>query len=108
MVSHWSGLVPFLDPALARLPHTFLLLPDVFLPPRYSMSPTISSTPSPSFHPLPSTPGAVVSHRSGETEDTFIADLAVGTACGQIKAGVPGDQPAVFGAAGGLTQGLEG
>jgi len=31
--------------------------------------------------------GAVVSHRSGETEDTFIADLAVGTACGQIKAG---------------------
>ncbi len=29
----------------------------------------------------------VVSHRSGETEDTSIADLAVGTACGQIKAG---------------------
>ncbi len=29
----------------------------------------------------------VVSHRSGETEDTAIADLAVGTACGQIKAG---------------------
>jgi enolase len=31
--------------------------------------------------------GVVVSHRSGETEDTFIADLAVGTSCGQIKAG---------------------
>ena len=31
----------------------------------------------------------VVSHRSGETEDTFIADLAVGTAAGQIKAGAP-------------------
>jgi len=32
---------------------------------------------------------AVVSHRSGETEDTFIADLAVGTAAGQIKTGAP-------------------
>lgn len=31
----------------------------------------------------------VVSHRSGETEDTTIADLAVGTAAGQIKAGAP-------------------
>lgn len=31
----------------------------------------------------------MVSHRSGETEDTFIADLAVGIACGQIKAGAP-------------------
>ncbi len=31
----------------------------------------------------------IVSHRSGETEDTFIADLAVGTACGQIKTGAP-------------------
>ncbi len=30
---------------------------------------------------------AVVSHRSGETEDTFIADLAVATGCGQIKTG---------------------
>ncbi|SVD93705.1 uncharacterized protein METZ01_LOCUS446559, partial [marine metagenome] len=30
---------------------------------------------------------AVVSHRSGETEDTLIADLAVATNCGQIKAG---------------------
>ena len=27
--------------------------------------------------------------RSGETEDTFIADLAVGTGCGQIKTGAP-------------------
>ncbi|MGH9279859.1 MAG: phosphopyruvate hydratase [Acidimicrobiales bacterium] len=33
--------------------------------------------------------GAVVSHRSGETEDTFIADLAVATNCGQIKTGAP-------------------
>ena len=32
---------------------------------------------------------AVVSHRSGETEDTTIADLAVATNCGQIKAGAP-------------------
>jgi len=32
---------------------------------------------------------AVVSHRSGETEDTTIADLAVATGCGQIKAGAP-------------------
>jgi enolase len=33
---------------------------------------------------------AVVSHRSGETEDTTIADLAVGLNTGQIKAGAPG------------------
>jgi enolase len=32
---------------------------------------------------------AVVSHRSGETEDTFIADLAVASGCGQIKTGAP-------------------
>jgi len=30
---------------------------------------------------------AVVSHRSGETEDVTIADLAVGSGCGQIKTG---------------------
>lgn len=30
---------------------------------------------------------AIVSHRSGETEDTFISDLAVATNCGQIKTG---------------------
>ena len=33
--------------------------------------------------------GTVMSHRSGETEDTTIADLAVGAATGQIKAGAP-------------------
>ena len=33
--------------------------------------------------------GRVVSHRSGETEDTFIADLAVATGAGQIKTGAP-------------------
>ena len=33
--------------------------------------------------------GTVVSHRSGETEDVTIADIAVGTAAGQIKAGAP-------------------
>jgi enolase len=33
--------------------------------------------------------GAVISHRSGETEDTTIADLAVATGAGQIKAGAP-------------------
>ena len=33
--------------------------------------------------------GAVMSHRSGETEDVTIADLAVGTNCGQIKTGAP-------------------
>jgi enolase len=32
---------------------------------------------------------AVVSHRSGETEDVFIADLVVGTSAGQIKTGAP-------------------
>ena len=30
-----------------------------------------------------------MSHRSGETEDVTIADLAVATNCGQIKAGAP-------------------
>ena len=32
---------------------------------------------------------AVVSHRSGETEDTFIADFVVATGVGQIKTGAP-------------------
>jgi enolase len=32
---------------------------------------------------------AIISHRSGETEDTFIADLAVATDAGQIKTGAP-------------------
>jgi enolase len=32
---------------------------------------------------------SMVSHRSGETEDTFIADLAVATGAGQIKTGAP-------------------
>ena len=31
--------------------------------------------------------GTIISHRSGETEDTTIADLAVGTGAGQIKTG---------------------
>lgn len=31
----------------------------------------------------------MVSHRSGETEDTFIADLVVGLSTGQIKTGAP-------------------
>ena len=33
--------------------------------------------------------GQMVSHRSGETEDSFIADLAVGSGCGQLKSGAP-------------------
>src|SRR5205085_1329685 len=32
---------------------------------------------------------SVMSHRSGETEDVTIADLAVASGCGQIKAGAP-------------------
>ena len=32
---------------------------------------------------------AIISHRSGETEDTFIADLSVSTSAGQIKTGAP-------------------
>jgi enolase len=31
----------------------------------------------------------VISHRSGETEDTTIADLAVATGTGQLKSGAP-------------------
>jgi enolase len=33
--------------------------------------------------------GQMISHRSGETTDTFIADLAVASGCGQIKSGAP-------------------
>ena len=33
--------------------------------------------------------GTIISHRSGETEDTFISDLAVGVDARQIKAGAP-------------------
>lgn len=33
--------------------------------------------------------GVMASHRSGETEDSFIADLAVGLSTGQIKTGAP-------------------
>jgi enolase len=33
--------------------------------------------------------GVVISHRSGETEDSTIADLAVATNAGQLKAGAP-------------------
>ncbi|MCL2819009.1 MAG: phosphopyruvate hydratase, partial [Actinomycetia bacterium] len=33
--------------------------------------------------------GVIISHRSGETEDTTIADLAVATNAGQIKTGAP-------------------
>ena len=42
--------------------------------------------------------GVVVSHRSGETEDTTIADVAVATNAGQIKAGAPsrGERTAKF------------
>ena len=42
--------------------------------------------------------GVVVSHRSGETEDTTIADLAVATSAGQIQAGAPsrGERTAKF------------
>ncbi|MBC3840859.1 phosphopyruvate hydratase [Streptacidiphilus sp. 4-A2] len=32
---------------------------------------------------------AMISHRSGETDDSFIADLAVATGCGQLKSGAP-------------------
>ena len=37
----------------------------------------------------------MMSHRSGETEDTTIADLAVATDCGQIKTGAPAAASAV-------------
>jgi enolase len=33
--------------------------------------------------------GQFISHRSGETEDSFIADLAIGTGCGHMKTGAP-------------------
>ncbi len=32
---------------------------------------------------------SVISHRSGETEDSFISHLAIGVGCGQIKTGAP-------------------
>ena len=44
---------------------------------------TIETTRMALFHRM----GAMISHRSGESEDTFIADLAVATGAGQIKTG---------------------
>lgn len=57
---------------------------------------------------------AMISHRSGETMDTFVADLAVGIGCGQLKAGGParGERVAKYNrllqisAAGGLDYGI--
>jgi len=58
----------------------------------------------------------MVSHRSGESVDSFIADLAVGTGCGQLKSGAParGERVAKYnrlleiGAGGDLSFGLAG
>jgi phosphopyruvate hydratase len=47
----------------------------------------------------------MMSHRSGETEDTTIADLAVATNCGQIKTGAPARSDRVRRAPGGARQG---
>ena len=33
--------------------------------------------------------GILASHRSGETEDSFLADITAGLACGQLKSGAP-------------------
>jgi len=51
-----------------------------------TLSETLDTMLLASRHGYPS----VMSHRSGETEDTTIADLAVATNCGMIKAGAPG------------------
>ena len=67
---------------------------------RRAASPTRSSSRStrsarsprrsrPSSSPTRARYTSVMSHRSGETEDTTIADLAVATNCGQIKTGAP-------------------
>jgi len=47
--------------------------------------------------------GIMTSHRSGETEDTYIADLAVGLCTGQIKTGAPcrGERTAKYNQVGG-------
>ena len=50
---------------------------------------TLSEAVQATNHALESGWGAVISHRSGETEDTTIADLSVGLGAGQIKAGAP-------------------
>ena len=59
--------------------------PDQGQPDRHALRDARSSAASPA---RPAT-RAVMSHRSGETEDTTIADLAVATGCGQIKTGAP-------------------
>ena len=41
------------------------------------------------FHGFAARWGVFVSHRSGETEDTFIADLTVGLGTGHLKTGAP-------------------
>ncbi len=50
---------------------------------------TVSETLAACSRAARSSYGVVVSHRSGETEDTTIADLAVAINCGQIKTGAP-------------------
>jgi enolase len=52
----------------------------------------------------------VISHRSGETNDSFIADLAVGTAAGQLKSGAPvrGERVAKYNRLWAIAQQLEG
>ncbi len=50
---------------------------------------TLSEAIAATEHALANDWGAVVSHRSAETDDTTIADLAVALGCGQIKTGAP-------------------
>ena len=50
---------------------------------------TVSETLSAISLPKENGYGTIISHRSGETEDTFIADLAVAVNAGQIKTGAP-------------------
>lgn len=50
---------------------------------------TISETMDTAKYIISSKKSLMCSHRSGDSEDSFIADLAVGLGCGQIKAGAP-------------------
>jgi len=50
---------------------------------------TLTETLDTMAHATAASYASVISHRSGETEDTTIADLAVATRCGQIKTGAP-------------------
>lgn len=102
-MSHSDGWVVTLDAAVCRLlarllaPHSTLLSVSVPAPPpppsccsKVNQIGTVTeSIDAVLMAQVDGHWGIMASHRSGETEDTFIADLAVGLTTKQIKSGAP-------------------